>query len=220
MTGHSRSRASVPRSAGEAAPAMTTARSRSAAHRHYARRRNREIAYGRWQPWASATPVRDHVRLLRASGLSYQAIARAAGVSPMTVRRLLHGQPSRQRDIPRAHPHRPGKKAAGHQRWHPEASGGKTECGRDTAPAASPDRHGPPSSVPGPPAGHGPPHAVGHRLRNDRHSQPRDARGDPPPVRANVGPTPAGTHPARAQGCGRRPPTGRAVGLAYADGPR
>ena len=100
MTGHSRSRASVPRSVGEAAPAATTARSRSAAHRHYAQRRNREIAYGRWQPWVSAVPVRDHVRLLRASGLSYQAIARAAGVSPMTVRRLLHGQPSRQQDIP------------------------------------------------------------------------------------------------------------------------
>ena len=31
----------------------------------------------------------------------HQAIARAAGVSPMTVRRLLRGQPHGQRDIPR-----------------------------------------------------------------------------------------------------------------------
>jgi hypothetical protein len=121
---------------------------------------------------------------------------------------------------PPAHPHRPGKQAAGHQRWHPEAGGGKTECGRDTASAASPDRYGPPSGIPGPPAGHGPAHIVGRRLRNDRYRKPRHARGGPPPVRTNVGPTPTGTHPARVQGSGRRAPTGRAVGLAYADGPR
>lgn len=58
-------------------------------HGDYCRGRARQIAYGRWQPWANAAPVREHLRVLRAGGASYQTIARAAGVSPMTVHRLL-----------------------------------------------------------------------------------------------------------------------------------
>ena len=58
-------------------------------HGDYCRGRARQIAYGRWQPWADAAPVREHLRVLRAGGASYQTIARAAGVSPMTVHRLL-----------------------------------------------------------------------------------------------------------------------------------
>jgi len=61
-------------------------------HREYVRWRTRQIAYGRWEPWADAAAVRGHVRRLRAAGGSYEAIAAAAGVSPMTVHRLLHGQ--------------------------------------------------------------------------------------------------------------------------------
>ena len=220
VTGHSRSRASVPRSAGEAAPAATTARSRSAAHRHYARRRNREIAYGRWQPWASAAPVRDHVRMLRASGLSYQAIARAAGVSPMTVRRLLRGQPPGQRDIPRRIRTAQASRLLAindgtlrHAAVRRNAAGTRRRLQALIAmghPAASLARR----------------LDMAPRTLSDIVSgmtatvSPGHARGGPPPVRANVGPTPTGTHPARAQGSGRRPPTGRAVGLAYADGPR
>jgi hypothetical protein len=67
-------------------------------HRDYVRRRARQIAYGRWQPWAeTADPVRDHVRRLRRAGVSYRAMARAAGVSPMTVCRLHRGDPARSR---------------------------------------------------------------------------------------------------------------------------
>ena len=61
-------------------------------HREYARRRARQIAYGTWEPWADAAPVRSHVRHLRTAGASYETIASAAGVSPMTVHRLDRGQ--------------------------------------------------------------------------------------------------------------------------------
>jgi DNA-binding CsgD family transcriptional regulator len=70
---------------------MTAGAKPSAAHRHYIRRRARQIAYGRWAPWADAGPVREHVRRLRQAGASYHAIAAAAGVSPMTVYGLLNG---------------------------------------------------------------------------------------------------------------------------------
>jgi hypothetical protein len=68
--------------------------------REYARWRARQIAYGRWQPWADAGPVREHVRLLRESGASYRAIADAAGVSVMMVHRLQCGEPACGRPAP------------------------------------------------------------------------------------------------------------------------
>jgi transcriptional regulator with XRE-family HTH domain len=70
------------------------------AHREYVRWRARQVAYGRWAPWADAAPVREHVRALRQAGASYEAIARAAGVATMTVRRLLHGEPANGRPVP------------------------------------------------------------------------------------------------------------------------
>src|ERR1022692_4344753 len=72
----------------------------SPAHREYVRWRAREIAYGRWNPWAAAAPVREHVRLLRRAGASDRAIAQAAGVSAMTVYRLRHGEPAKGRPVP------------------------------------------------------------------------------------------------------------------------
>lgn len=72
----------------------------SASHRDYVRWRARQIAYGRWEPWADAAPVREHVRLLRRGGTSYQAIGDAAGVSPMTVHYLMNGCRSRTRPLP------------------------------------------------------------------------------------------------------------------------
>jgi AraC-like DNA-binding protein len=62
---------------------------------NYGRRRARLIACGQWQPWVPATPVRDHLRDLRRRGASIRAIARAAGVSPATVHRLLSDDLSR-----------------------------------------------------------------------------------------------------------------------------
>jgi plasmid maintenance system antidote protein VapI len=71
-----------------------------AAHREYSRRRSRQIAYGRWQPWADAAPVRYHVSLLRRHGASYRVIAEAAGVSPMTVHHLVNGTGRPPRPVP------------------------------------------------------------------------------------------------------------------------
>lgn len=61
-------------------------------HREYVRWRARQIAYSRWEPWVDVGAVRGHVRRLRTTGVSYEAIAAAAGVSPMTVHRALHGK--------------------------------------------------------------------------------------------------------------------------------
>ena len=77
---------------------MTTPPARP--HRDYARWRSRQIAYGRWEPWTAAAPVREHVRQLRRIGASYQAIARAAQVSPMMISRLLHGEPYKDKPAP------------------------------------------------------------------------------------------------------------------------
>lgn len=61
---------------------------RRGSHRDYARWRARQIAYGQWRPWAEADAVQAHVRLLTQAGASGRAIARAAGVSAMTVHRI------------------------------------------------------------------------------------------------------------------------------------
>lgn len=58
----------------------------------YGQWRARCIAYGRWEPWAPAAPVREHVRELHRGGASLRAIGRAGAVSPMTVHRLLHDE--------------------------------------------------------------------------------------------------------------------------------
>ena len=71
---------------------MSSSATRS--HRDYARWRTRQIAYGRWEPWTDAAPVREHLRQLRATGASREALARAAGVSPMTIYRLQRNDPS------------------------------------------------------------------------------------------------------------------------------
>jgi hypothetical protein len=65
----------------------------------YRRWRARQIAYGRWEPWTQADPVRQHVQALRRTGASYRAIGRAADVSPMTVHRLVQGE-ARHRGLP------------------------------------------------------------------------------------------------------------------------
>ncbi|MBO0815833.1 MAG: helix-turn-helix domain-containing protein [Actinobacteria bacterium] len=65
------------------------------AGRDYARHRYRLIAYGRWQPFTDAAPVRDHVRRLMARGIGANRIAVLAAVSPGAVGHLLYGDPAR-----------------------------------------------------------------------------------------------------------------------------
>lgn len=64
------------------------------AHRVYAADRRRQIAYGRWNPWVDATPVREHVRELQRQGMGRRRIGALAGVDQSMIWRLEHGIPS------------------------------------------------------------------------------------------------------------------------------
>lgn len=55
--------------------------------------RNRLVAYGRWQPFTDAEPVRQHVRMLMSYGIGSQRVCRLAGVSNGGMSRLLYGAP-------------------------------------------------------------------------------------------------------------------------------
>lgn len=53
--------------------------------------RRRAIAYGRWQPFVDAEPVRQHVRALGEFGIGWMRVAKLAGVSTGGVSKLLYG---------------------------------------------------------------------------------------------------------------------------------
>lgn len=62
----------------------------------YERRRNRQIAYGRWNAWVDAAPARQRVlEHVKATGDDWRATARTAGLAVDTVERLLFGVPKR-----------------------------------------------------------------------------------------------------------------------------
>jgi transcriptional regulator with XRE-family HTH domain len=65
------------------------------ADREYARRRHRLKAYGRWQPFTDATPVREHVRRLMVRGIGANRVAALAQVSRSSVGHLIYGDPAR-----------------------------------------------------------------------------------------------------------------------------
>lgn len=56
------------------------------------RRRSKEKAYGRWQPYVDATPAREHVQALMAAGLGHKRIAALSGVPHGAVSALLYGR--------------------------------------------------------------------------------------------------------------------------------
>jgi DNA-binding CsgD family transcriptional regulator len=61
------------------------------------------MAYGRWQPYVDAKPVREHVQSLCGGGLGCKRIAAAAGCSASAVRRLLGiegNRPATRRMLP------------------------------------------------------------------------------------------------------------------------
>lgn len=62
------------------------------AHHEYQVFRRRQIAYGRWDRFADAAPVRDHVTWLAGFGVTERMVASAAGVSPASMARLMHGK--------------------------------------------------------------------------------------------------------------------------------
>lgn len=61
----------------------------------YESHRARQAAYGRWEPYIDAGPVRAHIQQLRDVGLGVPRIAALAGVHPSTLTRLLYGRPAR-----------------------------------------------------------------------------------------------------------------------------
>jgi len=65
------------------------------AARDYDNNRRRAIAYGRWQPYVDAEPIRAHVRALSEFGIGWMRLARLAGVPRGSMSKLLYGDPQR-----------------------------------------------------------------------------------------------------------------------------
>lgn len=63
------------------------------AQRVYHADRRRQVAYGRWDPYVDAGPVREHVRALRQAGLGRARIGELAGVDHGMLWRLENGNP-------------------------------------------------------------------------------------------------------------------------------
>lgn len=63
----------------------------TAANRRYVNRRERLIAYGRWEFMVDAAPVREHVHALGARGLGWKRVAKLSGVSNGAMSKLLYG---------------------------------------------------------------------------------------------------------------------------------
>lgn len=64
----------------------------------YQRTRYRKQAYGTWQPYVDAEPVRQHLLALNAAGLSYQVIAERLGRHTPTITAYVYDQgPKRHR---------------------------------------------------------------------------------------------------------------------------
>ncbi|MEU4772941.1 hypothetical protein [Micromonospora sp. NPDC023644] len=61
-------------------------------HTDYERHRRRQIAYGRWNRWVDPAPVREHILALRRRGIGRDTLARNAGVTEHTIRRILGGK--------------------------------------------------------------------------------------------------------------------------------
>jgi transcriptional regulator with XRE-family HTH domain len=75
-----------------------------AANRAANNHREREIVYGRWQPFVDAGPVRQHIAALAGAGIGRRRLAELSGVSDAALRRLtrgLSGRPPSQRVRPK-----------------------------------------------------------------------------------------------------------------------
>jgi hypothetical protein len=65
------------------------------ANASYYEARARAIAYGTWQPWVDAQPVREHLLQLRECGLGLRRVAEAAKVDRKRLQAILTGRPER-----------------------------------------------------------------------------------------------------------------------------
>lgn len=67
-------------------------------YRAYQRTRHRKQAYGTWQPYVDAEPIRQHLLKLRDQGIAFTRVAELAGLYPATVGGFLYSLgPSRPR---------------------------------------------------------------------------------------------------------------------------
>lgn len=57
----------------------------------------RRKAYGTWQPFVDAEPVRDHIRMLSEAGIGWKRVAKLTGISSGSFSKLLFGIPSQGR---------------------------------------------------------------------------------------------------------------------------
>lgn len=59
------------------------------------RKRDRDLAYARWRPWADAAPVRTHILTLADAGIGRLQLAHLSGVNPRHIGALVHGRRGR-----------------------------------------------------------------------------------------------------------------------------
>ncbi|QKV98170.1 hypothetical protein HUT19_41350 (plasmid) [Streptomyces sp. NA02950] len=62
-----------------------------AAHARWAARRRRLIAYGQWDPFMPAEPVRAHLRALAELGMPIKGVEQALGLQPQALRHVTAG---------------------------------------------------------------------------------------------------------------------------------
>lgn len=65
------------------------------ANRESEAQRTRLLAYGRWQPYVDAEPVRAHIAYLRECGMGLRVIAAASGVDRRRLQAILNGRADR-----------------------------------------------------------------------------------------------------------------------------
>lgn len=58
----------------------------------YSQTRRRLIAYGRWQPYTDAEPIRQHVNMLRSYSIGIPRIRQLSGTSGGAMSKLLYGE--------------------------------------------------------------------------------------------------------------------------------
>lgn len=67
-----------------------------AAQASWARQRRRLAAYGRWDPFVDAGPVRDHLAAVHATGMPYRELCAAVGISHGALDYVMWGDHGRQ----------------------------------------------------------------------------------------------------------------------------
>jgi anti-sigma regulatory factor (Ser/Thr protein kinase) len=76
----------------------------AAANRQDAARRSRLQAYGQWEPYVDAEPVRAHLRALSRAGIGWKRAAQLSGISSGAVSKLLFGGPGDRKPAMRVRP--------------------------------------------------------------------------------------------------------------------